>query len=296
MQGVNRILVVVEREDDATLVLEKACQLATAADADIRVVRVVYEGVVDLTVHDDVRSDELRTFVVEGEETKLNTLVEPFRNRVGSLDAVVTWNRDPWQGVIDAAVEADADLVLKAAAIDEGLSTVLYTPADYNLLRHSDIPVMLVKPDAWVTNPVVLAAVDALNDDQHELSARVLFEAAALASILGGELDVVTAYPITEPWSERSPVGIDFAAVRTEIETTLRDSVAALAKEAKINYRYLHVVEGSPEMAIHQLAETSNTEILVMGTVAREGVKGVVMGNTSETILHHTHCDVVVLR
>lgn len=49
-------------------------------------------------------------------------------------------------------------------------------------------------------------------------------------------------------------------------------------------------------MAIEQMMDNTAAEILVMGTVAREGLRGVVMGNTSETILHNTNCDVVVLR
>ena len=49
-------------------------------------------------------------------------------------------------------------------------------------------------------------------------------------------------------------------------------------------------------MRLRSLADETQAEILVMGTVGRSGVKSFVIGNTSETILQHTRCDVVVLR
>ena len=54
--------------------------------------------------------------------------------------------------------------------------------------------------------------------------------------------------------------------------------------------------EGRPAMRLRSLADETQAEILVMGTVGRTGVKSFVIGNTSETILQYTQCDVVVLR
>ena len=49
-------------------------------------------------------------------------------------------------------------------------------------------------------------------------------------------------------------------------------------------------------MRLRKLAEDTQAEILVIGTLGRTGVKSLVIGNTSETIVQYSHCDVVVVR
>ena len=296
MLGVDRILVAVEDREDAVLVLEKAKQLAQAADAALEVVRVIYEGFVDLDVHEVEHSQELKTFIMQAEETFLEELVEPIIGSVKSIETATIWHRDHWHGMIDAAVDCQADLIIKAANVEEGFGAIVHTPQDWNLLRHSPIPVMLVKPSAWVAEPVVLAAIDPLNEAQEELNKRVLAEADHLTKILGGELHVVTAYPFAEPWMGPVTVALDFEKVKREVEDAIKLKVDDLTRGTDIEVRYVVIEEGKPSMVIKQLIETTNAEMLVLGTVARSGVKGFVLGNTAETIIHYTNCDAVVLK
>ena len=180
--------------------------------------------------------------------------------------------------------------------MDDDERTVQHTPQDWNLLRHSHMPVMMVKPDAWVSSPNIFAAIDAVNEDQAPLNIKILKEAAHLTSVLGGALHIITAYPMTEPWSQPSPTDYNFQKIRTEVEEMVNQRVSEQIASAGISYKYLYIEEGKPAMAIEQMMDNTAAEILVMGTVAREGLRGIVIGNTSETILHNTNCDVVVLR
>ena len=222
--------------------------------------------------------------------------MEPFSDRGASLDCLTLWNKDTWQGIIDAAADFGADLILKAANVDEGLGTVAHTPQDWSLLRQSTVPVMMLKPDAWVEGPSIFAAIDAIEDDQQELNRRILLEASNLTRILRGKLHIIAAYPITEPWGEPPPSGIDFKSVKQEVEGFVKTRAAELVAATGIEYNYLYVEEGNPAMVIEQFVDDTEAEVLVMGTVARTGVRGVTIGNTSETIIHHTNCDVVVIR
>ena len=81
-----------------------------------------------------------------------------------------------------------------------------------------------------------------------------------------------------------------------EIEQAARTTIGKLVDDSNADYKYLYIEEGRPAMRIRALVEETQAEILVMGTVGRSGVKGLLIGNTSETILHYTQCDVVVLR
>ena len=283
--GIDRILVSLDRSEGATVVLEKALTMANASNAVLEVVHVIYEGIVDLPVKEVEENQELKTFIMETAESWLEDQPDSIRCKVRNIEAVTIWNKHKWHGIINAAAVSNADLIIKAVDSDE-IDSFVRTPQDINLIRHSEIPVMLVKDDAWVQNPVILVAVDALNDDQAELSKRILSEADHLRSILDGDLVIAVTYPMVETWVKPSAMQQNLERSRGEIERAIKSKVC----------KYLFVEEGRPAMRIKSLIEETKAEILVIGTVARTGVKNLVIGNTSEAILHYTHCDVVVLR
>ena len=296
MLGVERILVALTRDEGAVFVLEKAAILANAADAELEVIHVVYESLADLPLQAIEKDQTLKTFILSAGESWLEDQLDSVRHKVKSLDSATLWHKDEWQGILHAAEVSQSDLIIKATNLEEDRAFSTRTPQDWNLLRHSTIPVMLVKPSAWVEAPIIMAAIDALNEDQFELSKKVLIEADQLASILGGELAIVCSYPLLEPWAGQAAVGINFQQLRDDIERVARKAIAKLTDAANVSFNYLYIEEGRPAMRLRSLAEETQAEILVMGTVGRTGVKSFVIGNTSETILQYTQCDVVVLR
>ena len=296
MLGVERILVALSEHEGAGFVLEKAVTLANAANASLEVINVVYESLADLPVQAVEKNQMLKTFILSAAESWLEDQLDGIRHKVKTLDSATLWNKDEWQGILHAAEVGNSDLIIKATNLAEDQAFSLRTPQDWNLLRHSTIPVMLAKPQAWVKAPIILAAVDALNEEQFELSKQVLLEADHLASILGGELAIVCSYPLLEPWAGQAAVGIDFQQLKDGIERVARRAIAKLTDATNVSFNYLYIEEGRPAMRLRSQADETQAEILVMGTVGRSGVKSFVIGNTSETILQHTRCDVVVLR
>ncbi|MDA0788118.1 MAG: universal stress protein [Proteobacteria bacterium] len=294
MLGINRILVAIDRSEEAAGVMEKAMQLARAANAEVEVVRVIYEGIVDLSIREVEENQAMKTFVMQSEEAYLEDLVEPFRTRTPSIICLTLWNKNTWEGILDAAEDFSADLIIKASNPGPGFGR---TPSDWHLLRHATVPVMIVKGRAWQDNLDLFAAIDAIDETQRPLNISVLQKAHKLARILNGQLHILAAYPITEPFTGPFPdEDTDFSDVRNQVEQMVRKNADDMVTEAGIDYQYLYVIEGPPAMAIKQLMDDTDAELLVMGTVARSGLKGFVIGNTSETILHHTDCDVAVIR
>lgn len=296
MLGVEKILVDIDSQENAVYLLEKARDLALKANAKVEVIRVIYEGFADLDLHSAEEKHQLKTFVMQAEEDWLEEVVNPIRQSVKTVESATIWNKDSWQGIVDAAHESDADLIVKAANVEQGLGTVVHTPEDWNLLRHSDIPVMLVKPSAWVENPIVVAAVDGLAEEQAALNKKILLEAAHLTQILGGELYIIASYPFSEPWMGPVALAVDFDRVKKDVEQFIRDNINRWLDETGVTCKFLSIEEGKPAHVISHYLESCSAEMLVMGTVARSGVKGIVLGNTSETILHRSTCDVVVLK
>lgn len=292
-EGIGKILVVIKHRDDGEIVLEKAHTLAAHARASLHVIRVVHEAFAELSIHEIEKSQELKTFFLQAEETFLEELIEPYQSSSVELESATIWHKSEWQGILDVAEDCDADLIIKGT--DAPGDQSIHAPSDWNLLRHTEVPVMLMKPVNWAENPVILAAIDATVDEDEHLNLRILTRARHLAHALGGRLHVVNSYPSVEHWVGPITVVVDFDSVRRQVSTEIEDKVNALLDKTEIVAEKIHTVEGDPDVAIEQVVEAAGAELVVMGTHHRAGARGMVMGNTSEKILYKVRSDVEVL-
>ena len=291
---IDKILAVINHKDDGEIVIQKAMILAKANNASIQVVKIIYEGFVDLSVHDVEQSQSLKSYLMQAEEAFLVDLIDPVLSQGVDIGSSVLWNKYQHQGILDAAAEYDADLIVKPT--NHPLTEIVRTPEDWNLLRHADLPVMLVKPIAWKQEPVVVAAVDVQDDNHHELSVRILLTAKAISLNLGGILKVINAFPSVRHWVGPITVAIDFDKVRQRVRAEIEHLLLKLAEQCDVNAESVHADEGGTAVVIESMVKQTQAEILVVGTSQRSGAKGIVLGNTSETILHQVNCDVLVLR
>jgi universal stress protein E len=58
----------------------------------------------------------------------------------------------------------------------------------------------------------------------------------------------------------------------------------------------IQLVEGEPERAISQFVDKNGVDLVVMGTVARSGIAGLVMGNTAERVLQRLRGSVLAIK
>ncbi len=57
----------------------------------------------------------------------------------------------------------------------------------------------------------------------------------------------------------------------------------------------VHVQLGNPQVIITECVDIIGADVLVIGTVARRGITGKLLGNTAEKILLKTDCDLLVV-
>ena len=296
MQTLNHLLVVLgDDPDEARYILEKAAVLAGGSGASVHVVRVVYEGIADLSAGTIDGAVDLKSFILQAEETATEDMVEGIRSKVADLDCVTLWNARAWEGILHAAVQVRADLIVKGVSRHPRFGEIVRTPDDWNLLRVSEVPVMLVKPQAWVSEPVILCALDPFDEAHDPLNLALLRKADALTRVLAGELHVVAAYPLSEQWVGELGGIRDYETLKKDIEEEIRQRIGGLSTKAGVDHRRLYAEEGRPEFVIARLAEDLDAELVVVGTHARQGLKGLVLGNTSERLVHHLHTDLVTV-
>jgi universal stress protein E len=301
MKSIKSVLVVLGDDAESNrAVLRKAAVLARAAAARLTAVRVVYEGIGDsLPAAFAAAAPELKTAVLTAEESATEDLLADFAAAEGAdLPAIASftlWNRRVAEGVLHAAARVEADVIIKAATRPAGLEQVIRTPDDWNLLRSAGVPVLLAEPRPWPSAPPVLCALDVFDAAHDDLNRRLLRIGDLLARLLGGTLEVVVAYPLFERWVGEIGGLRDYEGVRNEVERDIRARVVNLAASAGVDYHHLYADEGRAEQVIGRLADSLPAALVLVGTHARKGVTGFVIGNTSERLLHHLDSDVMTL-
>ncbi|MFZ3206600.1 MAG: universal stress protein, partial [Pseudomonas sp.] len=84
--------------------------------------------------------------------------------------------------------------------------------------------------------------------------------------------------------------------LKETIEARYRNECKAFQAEYDIAEERLHIAEGPADVLIPQVAHQLNAAVTVIGTVARTGLSGALIGNTAEVILDALDCDVLVLK
>lgn len=289
------ILLAVDQTADLPFLLEKAVRLANACRARLTVVRTVYEGIAEFNAESAGLRHDLKTFIMAAAEAELEEHIAGMRSRLPGITALTLWNVRPHEGFLHAAQRTGAKLILRGvtaeADADAHRGRPVRTPDDWNLLRRSPVPVMLLRPDAWPRDPVVLAAIDPFDAAHDATSRTVLRFSRDLAVALSAALDVVVAYPLFEPWAGQLGFTRSLHELQRDVEGEIRTRVQTLARESGVDYRRLIADEGTAVSVIGRIVEEDNAQVVVLGTQGREGVRGVVLGNTCERVLHATHCD-----
>ncbi len=221
----------------------------------------------------------------------------------------------PFVEIIRAVAEGDHDLVVKTAEELGGPLRHLLASTDQHLLRKCPAPVWLYRPDAGAPGPdrPVVAAVDVdpeeVNDPAVEagLNRRIVGVALAIAARTGAPLRIVNAFEPSGEGLVRLYGGDgdeEAARYRDEVEREHWQALSALAADARDRLAASRLPaipvsgelrRGRPREVIPAFVEEARASLLVMGTVARTGVPGLIIGNTAEDILNSLSVSVVAV-
>lgn len=169
------------------------------------------------------------------------------------------------------------------------------------LLRKCPCPVWVIRPTRAKIQRVMVAVNP--EPDEAALNVTLLELGAGMHQLHGGELHVASAWELYGEATMRSSA---FASAPAEvIESYLRaerdDRVRAIddliaASSAPAAPWQIQVAKGRPGTVVPELVSHHRINLLVMGTLARSGISGLVMGNTAEQVLDHVGCSVIAVK
>jgi nucleotide-binding universal stress UspA family protein len=92
--------------------------------------------------------------------------------------------------------------------------------------------------------------------------------------------------------------GEDVTRYVEDVHAAARKAVDDLVRRylAEPYWQLVHVVQGSAPEAITRVAERERVDLIVMGTVARTGIAGFLIGNTAESVFDEVSCSVLAIK
>lgn len=300
MKRFRKLLCYVRSSESSSPGLTKAVELATRTGASLTLIDVLPSstGKPWLSLPGNTTVDQL---VIDGRREELAELAAEARDRGVSV-AIDVVTGSPFIEIIRHVVENGHDLVIKTAEGTEGTFGGLLGTTALHLMRKCPVPVWVVEPSSDVTVKRVLAAVNPDPDDPDgdELSTRVLQLARSLAETENAELDVVHAWWLdVEPLLRGRRINMPPAQVDGLVRETRGSAERAfdeLVKRVDLEavQSKLHLIKGKPFEVINRFA--SKSDLVVLGSLSRSGLQGLLIGNTAERVLRQIDCSVLAVK
>lgn len=306
----NILFVPGNRTDETSPSLRRAIALAINNQAELTLLKVLpelsstsYSKVVGISVQ------QIKEKVQVHEETRLNQLLSSLQPDFGIRTELKIGKM--YVEVIRAAQSEGFDLVIKEADCIEWLSR-FFGSDDMHLLRKCPCPVWLMKEEEKADYRNIMAAVDFGADEDtansDALNQTIMDLACSLSLPDQATVHAVNVYDVPESgfislWVD-DPDNVEqelAEAERRHRQASMHALLADLqARVGQDTYNYLslrsHVVPGIPGRDLPRIADTVEADLLVMGTVARTGIAGVIVGNTAEVILSQLNCSVLAIK
>jgi len=314
MKRFKNILCVIEPGDACKPVLERAVTLAQNNQAALTVIDVVEEVVAGMGMPaGGPVSADLQAAMASEHAQAMDELIAPYRARV-AIDSKVLVGVS-FLEIVRKVLRDGHDLVIKVPEDHDWLDR-FFGSDDMHLLRKCPCPVWLIKPGAPKAYRRILAAVD-LDDgyppaemqSRRQLNRQIVEMASTQALSDFAELHVVNVWEAVAESAMRGAfmsTSEDKIAAYVEqgrkrhqagLDELMHDVIGSLGQEA-VDYLkpQAHLVKGRARKEIPALAKSIDADLVVMGTVARTGIPGIIMGNTAETILNQINCSVLAIK
>lgn len=313
MKRFKRILYVASSQRASKVALERAVNLAEHNQASLTVAGIAPKLPSGAAQGFVPKPDHLQAAVESNLRQRLGEITAVYRDRI-DIDIEVL-RGVPFLEIIRDVLRNRQDLVIKVPESGDWLDR-LFGSEDMHLLRKCPCPLWLIKPKAPKSYRCIVAAVDVGDEypeaqikTRWELNHDILRLASSIALAESAELHVVSAWEAAGESTLRGAfINTPAAKISAYVEEIRQRRQRNLDRLIDETDRYLdkstldsiklrlHLMKGRPRRKIPAVARTLGADLMVMGTVARTGVPGLMIGNTAETILNQIDCSVLAIK
>lgn len=304
MSDSQKILAVVEPDSHPQEVVRRATWLAGLYDCDI-----------ELLLCDPNISPLGEPFFLSNEAADIKKHIRAAQNEI--LDELATIAKDAGigvdtsileqrpiaDGILDRTLELRPRFVVKGIEFHSAAQRSILVDTDWQLLRSCVYPIWLVKPHKMHEELRIVAAVDPTHshDKPAALDQVIVNAASDVAKRAAGDLHLLHTYNrLTGVGNEATftfkPIALPVEELDKKISSEHREQLDALAKANAIDADHVHQLPGRTTEILPAFVRSHDMDLVVMGAIARWGLKRAIIGSTAERVLDMLSCDVLIVR
>jgi len=305
MQRLSDILVVVEPRCNDNKALDRALEIASRTSAAVHLVACDY--VPEL-------ADGLFTMkqpIAGGKEAclsqmklQLKGLAARARKHAIATSTRVVWQRPRFEGILGAADECDADLIVMAASDRSWPERLLLGATDCDLIRRAPQPLWLVRTYGPVAGSDWIVAIDpSRRDEAHaDLDSTLLDTGRYLARAFESTLHAfhaVVPLPISAPTGGMGatvPATAGVSAVSRAVPSACKNGLCSLLADYAIPESRMHACIGQATAELQRVTQEVGAALVIAGAVSRGALERLLTSNTAASMLNSLTCDLLVVK
>jgi universal stress protein E len=267
------LFVVIDPSQEPQPALDQAIRIGETAGVRVHLFVCIFDQAIESGPKDGRESG--REAMIERNRQWLEVLARPLTDRGTPVTMSIDWDSEWREAIVRAVQERRPDLVVKSTFKHSRTSRTLFKSSDRLLLRHCGCPVLLVKSgQAWTHGKVLGCLTPKPKDIGHgELNEAVIKATRSFADRHGSPAHFVLVADSSEDLPDARELGAAVGVPRNQI----------------------HITQGAPAEAIIDAAKRLDVDVIVIGTIARSGAAGLVIGNTAERVLDRVDVDVLAV-
>ena len=300
----DKILVVVEPDNHPYEVVERASWLAQLSGSDLHLILCDPDiGTLSRGIFVSNETRDLARQIRTAQMEMIDDIACGAKDRGIDVTTAILEERPAADAIVQLALEMEPRYVVKGTEYHSVAERAIFVDTDWQLIRTCPFPLWLVKPHKLSEQPVVIAAVDPVHahDKPAHLDQLIVDSAQAITSPANGEVHLLHTYQRIvgigrEATKTFKPIALPVDELSEKIRTEHREQLDALAAANGIDAEHTHQLPGSTRDVLPTFARTEGADVVVMGALARWGLRRMVIGSTAEKVLDHLPCDILIVR
>lgn len=291
---IRKILVYENALADKHPALERAMQLARRGDVQLKIIDIVdgpSDGLREL-------HRPMRSLVEQERKERLYEICQPLHDHDIEFTIELIRGR-PFVEIVREVVHEGFQLVVKTASIAPPTDVMgMMGPVDMRLVRNCPCPVWLEAPTGEVRLERILVAVDPQVEGD-DLNKVLLEMGDSLAKAADAELHVFCAWEVPDEAFLAEKMHADkLTQYVNDVKRAAQVSLDALLVQAgqPTDANNVHFRKGDPGRTILDCVEIHQPDVVVIGTVGHTDVRGLLIGNTADTVLRQINCSVLAIK
>jgi universal stress protein E len=249
------------------------------------------------------KASELERAIKHVQDEFVETLAETAREMGITVTTEVVEERPVAEAVVARAKKSSPDFILKGTHFHSNAERGIMIDSDWQLARISPYPIWFVKGSQFEESPMIVAAVDPTHshDKPAILDDTIVRMTKLVADATDGTAHLFHTYERLAGIGDEAikvfkPVKIEIDKIDKKIQAEHREALDALAERNKVDEKNVHQLPGKTRDLLPSFVRSNNVQLVVMGVLARWGIKKMVVGSTAERVMDHLPCDILIVR